>query len=111
MEDRAMKAKEAEEWQFDPTLAGEDAIKDLSSHDQVLTRAIANYEIPHTALGRNSGSPKKHNLLTAAKAFNPDFDITPHFPALRSDPMPLSGASRRNQILAARGDVNDGEVF
>jgi hypothetical protein len=38
--------------------------------------------------------------LTAAPKhfFRPLFPRTPHFPALRSDPMALSGASRRKQI-------------
>ena len=105
MEDRAMKAKEAEEWQFDPTLSGEDAIKHLSSHDQVLTRAIANYEIPHTALGRNSGSPKKHNLLTAAKAFNPDFDIKQYDEKAKMRTDFASGA-RGKQVNNARTLIN-----
>ena len=105
MEDRALKAKEAEEWQFDPTLTGDDAIKHLSSHDQVLTRAIANYEIPHTALGRNSGSPKKHNLLTAAKAFSPDFDIKEYEQKARMR-YDFSNGARGKQVNNARTLIN-----
>ncbi len=104
-QDRAIKAKEAEEWQFDSTLAGEDAIRHLSSHDQVLTRAIASYEIPHTALGRNSGSPKKHNLLTAAKAFNPDFDIKQYDEKAKMRTDFASGA-RGKQVNNARTLIN-----
>jgi len=105
MEDRAMKAKELEEWQFDPTLSGNEAIKHLSPHDQILAKAVAEYEIPHTALGRNSGSPKKHNLLTAAKAYNPDFDIKQYDEKAKMRTDFASGA-RGKQVNNARTLIN-----
>ena len=105
MEDRAAKAKESEEWQFDPNLTGDEALSQLSPHDKILAKAVADYDIPHTALGRNSGSPKKHNILVAAKAYNRDFDIKQYDEKAKMRADFASGA-RGKQVNNARTLIN-----
>jgi hypothetical protein len=56
-------------------------------------------------LGRNSGSPKKHNILVAAKAYNPSFDIKQYDEKARMRGDFASGA-RGKQVNNARTLIN-----